>query len=183
MTRYSARFYLTLAVLFAMILPGIVYGYEIEIIGSAEFKQQVTRALARVSEKAPDAYQMITDYVGRIEYNERSGMLAYETPPTYQLSSVTAFYSVSWCASTIAHDAYHSKLYHEYRKKHGEPVSYDAWAGFEAEKKCIAFQLEVLKKIEAPLDEITYCISLDGTHGDVNKDGKLDSEDYDLRSW
>ncbi len=166
-----------------VIFPKNAWGFEIDIVGSPEYKQQVTQALILLSKKSPEAYQIVKKYIGRIEQNERSAMLAYKNPPTYQMSNKTAFHSLTWCASTIAHDSYHSKLYHDYEDKHGKPVPYEIWAGFEAEKKSISHQIKTLKQIEAPLSEINYCISLDGTHADVNKDGKLDSKDYELRDW
>lgn len=180
--------YFTLAFLFIFSFliifhPATAHAYDVSISGLAQFKNQVTSALAILAKKAPQEYQMIKKYIGRIEENERSGMLAYEEPPVYQLSLQTAFYSLTWCAGTIAHDAYHSKLYHDYKEEHGEPVPYQQWAGFEAEIECIAYQIATLKKISAPENEIEYCISLDGTHGDVNKDGKIGIEDYNLRSW
>ncbi len=40
-----------------------------------------------------------------------------------------------------------------------------------------------MKKIGDSSHEIDYLKSLDGTHGDVNSDGKLTKEDYKQRSW
>ena len=182
MIKYPAIFYLIAALCIILVYP-LAYGAEIDIIGSSKFKQQTRRALILLEDKAPRECQIVEKYVGRIEENQRSGMFAYRKPPTFQMSSRVAFYSVTWCAGSIAHDSYHSKLYHDYIKINGEPVPYDAWAGFEAEKKCIKYQLEVLNKIKAPMREISHCASSDGTHSDVNKDGKIDKTDYNLRDW
>ncbi|MCM8766701.1 MAG: hypothetical protein NC917_06120 [Candidatus Omnitrophica bacterium] len=88
----------------------------------------------------------------------------FKNPPVFFLSPKSAFYSITWCASIIAHDAYHSKLYHDYREKYERPIPYNIYSGFETEKK-------------------VHCISLDGTHPDVNKDGKIDINDYNLMDW
>ncbi|MGA2506363.1 MAG: hypothetical protein ABSF80_02690 [Chitinispirillaceae bacterium] len=159
------------------------YSNEIIIIGSTEFKRQITKALTLLCEKAPKEYQVVKTYIGKIEENERSGMFAYKNPPTYQMSLKTSNYSVTWCASTIAHDSFHSKLYLDYKRKYGEPVPDTIWIGIKAEKKCISFQIKVLRQIGAPQNEIDYSSSLDGTYYDVNKDGKYDWDDYKLRNW
>jgi len=155
----------------------------VEIVGSGKFKGQAAKALELLRDKAPGAYRITTEYVKRIEQAERSGMAARETPPTYRMADKTAFYSVTWCASTIAHDALHSKLYHDYKREHGGSVPARVWTGVEAEKKCIAHQLAVLQKIGAPFHEVSHCRKQKGTHHDVNKDGKYDSKDYKKRDW
>jgi hypothetical protein len=151
--------------------------------GAPKVRAQIEAALVLIKEKAPEAHALIQKNVAIIAEGERSGMWAYKTPPTYEISSTSALYSISWCAGTIAHDAYHSKLYHDYLNAKGAPVPDDVWTGTAAEKLCIAFQLSVLKKIGAPKHEIEYCIKLNGKHYDVNKDGKYDWDDYFKRKW
>jgi len=158
-------------------------GREVEVVGPEKFKAQVGQALRLLEQKAPGAYALVLRYVGRIKHSQRSGMWAFKEPPTYEMSARTAFYSVTWCAGTIAHDALHSKLYHDHRKQHAGRVPADVWTGEVAEKRCILFQLEVLEQIGAPDHETAYCRKLKGTHHDVNKDGKYDKEDYRERDW
>jgi len=156
---------------------------KIEIKGSKKFKNQVTKALELLKEKTPEAYQIVTEYVRRIEQGKHSGMWAYKKPPTYEMADETTFYSVTWCAGSIAHDSLHSKFYHDYKKEHSGSVPDKVWVGEDAEKKCIRHQLEVLKKIGAPKHEIDHCKKQKGTHHDVNKDGKYDWKDYKKRHW
>jgi len=156
---------------------------DLEIKGSTEFINQVSQALALLKEKAPKAYSVVTNYVAKIEQGKRSGMWAYKDPPTYEMADATTFYSVTWCAGSIAHDALHSMLYHEHKKKHRGRVPDEVWLGVEAEKICLKHQLKVLKNINAPKHEIDYCSKLKGTHHDVNKDGKYDWEDHKKRNW
>ena len=157
--------------------------YAIEIEGSSKYRGQVEACLDLLSKKAQREYQFIKDHIGIISQNGKSGMRAWENPPRYQMSDTTAFYSISWCAGTIAHDAYHSFLYKKYSPINGGKPPYEKWAGTSAEKKSIKFQLSVMRKIGASNHEISYLKSLDGTHGDVNGDGKLNNEDYKLRDW
>lgn len=156
-----------------------------EIVGNREFIEKTTAALQLLQRYAPEDLKFIRQYVGRIKQAEKSGMVAYINPPTFELSPVSMV-STTWTASIIAHDAYHSYLYQYYLRKYrtrGMKVPYDLWAGFEAERKCIKYQMGVLKKIGGPAHEIEHLSKQDGTHGDVNKDGVLDWRDYELRNW
>jgi hypothetical protein len=154
-----------------------------EIVGSAEFVERVTQSLDLLESKAADAYAIVIRYVGRIEQGEHSGMWAYRTPPTYEMTDRTAFYSLTWCAGTIAHDSYHSKLYHDHRARNPGSVPGSVWSGEEAELKCIRHQIEVMELIGAPKHEIEHCRQADGKHADIDKDGKYDWEDFKKRDW
>ena len=160
-----------------------IYGV-VRIEGSPEFITQTRAALSLLESNAPDAYQKTQTYVGLIQQGQHSGMWAWEDPPRYEVGDTTAFYSVTWYASTIAHDATHSELYHQYLYLHpGESVPDDAWGGVEIERFCNGYQLDVLKRIGAPQNEIDYMSTLDGTHCDVDKDGDCDWDDYNKRDW
>jgi hypothetical protein len=132
------------------------FASEPEIIGSVEFSNQVQRALLLLKTRDADAFAIVTNYVGRIQEGERSGMWAHKTPPTYEMSRTNAFYSLSWCAATIAHDSFHSKLYHDYQKEHGGPVPDPIWTGRAAERQCMKHQLLVMERIGAAKREIDY---------------------------
>ena len=124
-------------------------GAEPEIVGSARFTDQVQRAVLLLKTRDTNAYALVTNYVGRIEEGKRSGMWAYKIPPTYEMSDASAFYSVTWCAAVVAHDAFHSKLYRDYRKDHSDPVPDSVWTGTAAEQQCMKFQLSVMGHIGA----------------------------------
>jgi hypothetical protein len=161
------------------------FNYQgIEIRGSTKFIKQTAAALALLEEKDPEAFTKIQTYVGIIEQGEHSGMWAWEVPPRYEVGDATAFFSVTWYASTIAHDATHSELYAQYQAAHpGEIVPDDVYGGVEVERFCIGYQQEVAKRIDAPQSEIDYLSSLDGTHCDLDNDGDCDWEDYENRDW
>jgi len=153
---------------------------EPEIVGSDRFKRQVSEALALLKERDADAHAVVTEHVGRIQEAERSGMWAYKTPPTFDMSGTTAFYSITWCAAAIAHDAYHSKLYHDYRKKHSGDVPLDAWTGKRAEQRCMKHQIAVMERIGAPKKELEHAKKM--ADGQFVKDNK-DWEEYRKRKW
>lgn len=133
-----------------------VRGQQVTLIGSEAFTNHVGQSLRLLEQKAPSAYTTVTNYVKRIRQGQHSGMWAYETPPTYEMSDTTAFYSLTWCAATIAHDAFHSKLYHDYRSAHGTPVPNAIWTGLQAEQACMKHQLAVMKAIGSPTNEVTH---------------------------
>jgi hypothetical protein len=156
----------------------------IQIKGKPEFITQTLAALTLLEQKDPQAFIKIQTYVGIIEQGEHSGMWAWEVPPRYEVGDPTAFYSVSWYASTIAHDATHSELYAQYQIAHpGQLVPDDAYGGVAIERFCIGYQTEVAKRIGAPQSEIDYLLTLDGTHCDVDHDGDCDWDDYLKRDW
>lgn len=157
--------------------------HAISVEGDTKYKTQVDKCLKLLSSKAWTEYKFVEKYIGIISQNSRSGMRAWEDPPRYNMSDRTAFHSVTWCAGTIAHDAYHSFLFQKHKPSNGGKPPYDKWGGFDAEKLAIDYQIKVMKKIGASDYDINYLEGLDGKHGDVNKDGKLDYKDYEQRSW
>ena len=157
--------------------------YGVQVYGNTQFIEQVEVSLRLLKEKSPEAFKLIQRYAPRIEQNSRSGMRAYDDPPTFDLSQKTYSYSDSLCAGSIAHDTYHSKLYHEYLNSHEGPVPDEAWSGQAKELECIHFQASVLREIGAPPSEITYVDQLDGSHFDLNGDGKETWIDYWMRDW
>jgi hypothetical protein len=157
--------------------------HTISIKGNTSYVQQVNLCLDTLASRSKQDYDFVVEHIGIISQNSRSGMNAWENPPRYDMSDQTAFASASWCASTIAHDVYHSFLYIKHRTSPSKRTEYDLWGGFDAEREAIAYQLQTALRIGSPPHEIDYLKSLDGTHGDVNGDGKLTSEDYKARNW
>jgi hypothetical protein len=159
------------------------YG-RIRIAGNARFVAQTREALALLDQKDTEALIKIQTYIGIIEQGQHSGMWVWESPPRYEVGNATAFFSVTWYASTIAHDATHSELYTRYQIMHpGKAVPEEIFGGVAVERFCNAYQLEVLKHINAPQSEIDYMGTLDGTHCDLDHDGDCDLTDYQHRNW
>jgi hypothetical protein len=154
--------------LFLVVLPGCVIGCvapkrahhdQLIIRGTARFEDQVQKALALLQGKATGAYTVVTNDIGVIQQSKRSGMKAYLNPPRFEMSDGTAFYSLTWCAGCIAHDSFHSKLYHDYLRAHpgARSVPDPVWTGEAAEKACSEHQIQVLKDIGAPVAEVDWC--------------------------
>jgi hypothetical protein len=149
---------------------------NLEISGSAPFKEQIANSLTMLRNRSPESYGVITSYIGRISQAKHSGMVAYQDPPTLELNDRTVFYSLTWCASSIAHDSIHSKLYNDYRKLHPEGVYApdEVWTGAEAETKCREHQMRVLQQLRAPLNEIKWLSQTNNRYWEI---------DYSKRDW
>lgn len=157
--------------------------HKIIINGNPSYKHHVSGCLDLLAKKYPEAYQFSLKYIGVIAQAQASGMIAWSHPPVYHMSDKTAFYSLTWCASSIAHDAYHSYLYKKY-KPHGSQRTPDRyWADFKAERKAIQYQIRVAKKIGSSKHELDYLGTLDGKHADVNGDGIITLKDRADRDW
>lgn len=159
-------------VLSILVLQGTVSAEQIEGIevqGSREFVLRTQQSL-QLLQSTPQ-FAVVRPYFGAIRQGKRSGMDVYADPPTYEVGFPTWSHSALWYASTIAHDAYHSKLYHD-----GE-----VWTGKEAERVCLKFQREVLIELKAGNELILY---LDQLIKNPTYQGDPESEeDYRRRSW
>jgi len=151
-----------------------------EVAGSERFKGQVREAMALLQQQDSAAYGVVTNNVGRIQEGGRSGMQADATPPVYVMSETTALHSLTWCAATIAHDSFHSKLYHDYQRAHPGPVPDSIWVGRGAERQCMEYQLEVMHRIGASEWEISYARTQADGHFVTNAESW---QEYSKRKW
>ena len=155
----------------------------IEVRGGPEFHRQTQKSLDLL--KPTSQFDMIQAHVSIIQQGRRSGMNAWTEKPTFVVGKRTWQHSVLWYAGAIAHDAYHSKLYHEAKKAlSGMKPDADAWTGAGAEKKCLAFQRQVLLELGAAPDIIAYLTECEKnpTYQERNK-GWRSWLDYLKRWW
>ena len=136
-----------------------------------EFKKGIQNALDILKEKAGTNYTEITTNVDKIVAFEKSGSDVYQS--TVQIARRTFDSSQTWLASVLVHESCHIAQ-HNGKKK---------WTGLEAEVECNKIQLETLRLIGAPQNEITYMLSQTGEHFDENGDGKFNKKDYELRDY
>jgi len=80
-----------------------------EIVGTDRFEKQVEDAMELLRHHSPDTHRLIQTYVGVIQQGEKSGMCTPMGPPKFEMADPTTFHSITWCAGSIAHDAFHSK--------------------------------------------------------------------------
>lgn len=155
----------------------------IEVRGRSEFLLRTGESLALLGRAARIGF--IQAHIAVIRQGRRSGMKAWAKKPTFVVGNRTWQHSVLWYAGAIAHDAYHSKLYHEAKNSLGgnEPHA-DAWTGAEAEKKCLAFQRKVMAELNADPKTIAYLeeCAKDPTYQGRNR-GWRSWLDYLKRRW
>lgn len=121
--------------------------FGIRVIGDQQFIARTREALVLLSGLKEFAI-IKKPVISLIRKAERSGMRADALISTFDVGPATVESSPVWYASAIAHDGYHSFLFHEEKKRRaGRPPNRDAWTGVEAEKRCLAFQLKVLEQL------------------------------------
>ena len=129
----------------------------IKIIGDEEFIQRTQEALTLIKEKSPRSYAIVTNYLSVIRRGEQSGIQASAEPPTYYVGLRTAESELTWYASCIVHDATHSKLYRDYRKKHKrERVPDEIYRGRSGENACISVQQDFYRDVGGFEKKIQY---------------------------
>lgn len=133
---------------------------RIEITGSESFVKRVKGALRLIEEKSPGAWLVVSLHVKKIEEGDKTGMFPYLPSSSAVIGTRTALCSVAWCAGAIVHDAYHAKLYEDYKEGHGASVPDAVWTGPDAEKKCLDFQIRAMREMGAPVYEREYLRSL-----------------------
>lgn len=136
--------------------------FEIKIIGDDDCVSKTNQALDLLRNKAKSHYDTIVKYVGIIECTEsQSGMHVWENPPRYQVGKATINAGIIWYAGTIAHDACHSKQYHDYLLNNpSSSVPSDVYTGRNAEAQCLAVQYDALSKIGATQETLDYITNI-----------------------
>jgi len=147
---------------------------NIEVSGSPTFLLRTKEALELLG--PTPFFSEIQRTIAVIKQGKRSGMWAAAQRPTFVVGKRTWSHSALWYAGAIAHDSYHSKLYHDERARTGSRPAADCWTGSEAEKKCLAFQIKVLEMLNADAETIAYL-------EEVEKNPTYQGHNLGWRSW
>ena len=135
------------------------------ILGTSWFCRRVRRALDLLRRRAPEEYDLVLAYVGRIvmgscgETGAAAQMRVDTDPPTMELTRWIVSRKKAFCAAVLVHEAWHSKLHSEHLERGGpalDPV--------EQERICIAAQLRVLRHLRGRSEDIALLELQDGTH-------------------
>ena len=127
------------------------FSTPITIRGDEACQADTVNALQMIANAAPEHYVVVTRYISVIEcVSSGSAMYAYEKPPRYAVGDQTRSAGTLWYASTIVHDANHSRLYHEGKE----------WTGGSAENICLDAQASSLSQMGAPQSTIDYVNSM-----------------------
>lgn len=132
----------------------------IRIAGSVEFARRTRIALDLVH--AHGFHDGVRQHLGIIQECDRSGVAPERVRPTFRAGPRIWKADTLWYASTIVHEAFHSKLFHENRRRvlciRFTPTK--CWKGPDAERKCLSAQLEFLRVCGADEDIIHYVLNL-----------------------
>lgn len=137
---------------------------NIKVIGDDKFIEKTKKALLLLN--ASKTFNQIKQFIGIIKQSARSGMVYWNNPPMYQVGKLTYESDPLWYASTIAHDTYHSALFHQSENPKGK----------DAEIKCLTIQRKVLEEMNAKDYLIKHIDSIitNPTYQDI---------DYENRYW
>jgi hypothetical protein len=121
---------------------------HVQLQGSAAFIA-LTRAaleLLRLAECSAEVW----DLLAVVRKGKRSGVAASDEVPVIDVGKKVWNSPKIWYASGIGHEGFHIRLYRDALTRSGgcEPAL-DTWAGVEAERKCLDFQLRVLEQLSA----------------------------------
>lgn len=148
---------------------------SIIITGSPEFISK-TKAALKILEQTPEFY-IVQSSLGAIKSTKHSGVNVCPDIPVYMVGEATSQSPLLWYASTIAHDAYHSFLYHHEKERlGGKEPAFESWMGKEAEKSCLVFQLGVLQKF-------THEECMIGYLQELIRNPTYQNYEYKDRSW
>ena len=90
------------------------------IDGDTAFAKKTKKALA-IIEKSPEKYSIVLKYVRTIKQSNQTEQSGMHCPSrTFLVTMDTYSSSKYWYASSIVHDAYHSKLYHDYLENNND---------------------------------------------------------------
>jgi hypothetical protein len=140
-------------------------------IPHATFQPKIQKCLTLLEKDASAYYTWLLKYNLKVRSAERSG--ANFKDAAIDIAQSTFDASETWLASVLIHEAIH---FWQYRTKKYE-------SGEVAELEANKYQLGVLQLLKAPQGEITYMLSQNGGHADLNGDGVYDWKDYQLRKY
>lgn len=126
-------------------------GKSVKIKGDSAFITRTRYALMLLKQYYNHGLQIVLCYVNIIEQSEYSGITNMEYCPTFKVGDRTSSADITWYASCILHDSYHSKLFRDARNA-GKTYSqsYGEASGEKAEYKCLEEQIKALNAMPTP---------------------------------
>jgi hypothetical protein len=132
------------------------------IIGDDAFARVTAEALELRKNKTPDVYALLQKHVGCIVSSKPTrfskqafaaccltGLLAHFATTAVLIRPYGSELSVEQRAGVLAHETYHAELYRRAQK--GSPrqvVPENAYSGEHEETLCVAYQCDVLRRLE-----------------------------------
>lgn len=124
---------------------------DITIYGNEDFIESTIKALELLKGKIPDTYKLVQMHIGDIVSGTPSGVFTdlRRFGPTFVIVAPSCSNgSIREYAADLAHEAYHCELYsNAERGGLGSHVEPSAYSGENAEKLCLRYQCDVLRKL------------------------------------
>jgi len=138
----------------------------IKIEGCDYFKVNTLKALHLIKNKLPEEYNAVLNYINKIKQGNNSQWFENNLiNKIFSFGELTYSSLIECYASSIVHDSYHSKLYHDYCKTYGTTnVPYNVYGGENGEYACLEYQISFLEKINAEKSLIDQAKSSRMTH-------------------
>lgn len=145
-----------------------------------KFRKAVTDAIEVIYNSDKKTYEFIRDNLTIIRFGPSTGFVKENDQRVAEISDKNAYYTKTWLAGILAHQAYHSwydkRIAAKKNKKKGPPPSpgkkQEKTAKFEAdmllgnitthetafavEERCAKFQMQVLRLVNAPRAEQNF---------------------------
>ena len=126
----------------------------VSVVGPPEWERRVLHALRVLYLRSAEAFGFVRQYVDTVKHAAQSGMGIKER--TIYIADKTADASPEWLASVFAHEAYHA-----YLRLSGQ---YPVYGREAEEQECNAYQLRVLRGLNAREFEVAHLASQTGDH-------------------
>ena len=139
----------SVGVLLRSLLQGSSEVAGITVHGPQGFREQVAAALRLLDAEAPESFRLCERYFGMVIMSRHSGVDVQARPVIVMLGEWAASASPRYVACTLAHEAFHCRLYWSYREDHpgAHHVPREVFSGENAERECLEYQIEVLRQL------------------------------------
>lgn len=152
-------------------------GEELIASGDRQFCARIAAAVELLCEQAPDDAEFILDAIERVTQASRSLIHSHRAEVTLGDGFVGA--PITLLAGTLAHEAQHRETFLE----RGHSRFHSAEDSTNDELASLAYEAEVLRRLDAPRWVIRATLLADGKHWDVDGDGVPTADDTELQDW
>jgi len=121
------------------------------IRGSDAFVRATVEALEILKARTPDVYALLQNHIGDIISGQPSGVfpnMLWLGPTVVLMGPSFSERSALEYAGTLAHEAYHCELYRAAERNiAGRFIPENAYTGEDAERSCLRYQCDVLRRL------------------------------------
>lgn len=144
-----------------------------------KFNRSIVAALELLWDAGEETYKFVSNNINEIRHENKTGFYKDTEAYVAALSDANAFYSNTWTAGILTHQACHAWYYKQKRKKKNTinvPLPDKTETGkyemnplmkdittlddvFKVEERCAKYQAQVLVRIGAPSSEVNFVLN------------------------